>query len=57
MPLVLGLVPEDRRAAVLDGLAAQIRAADNRVTAGDIGFNYLVRRSPMVGKATCSMTC
>jgi len=35
MPLVLGLVPEDRRAAVLDGLAAQIRAgatASRRVT-------------------------
>jgi hypothetical protein len=43
MPLVLGLVPEDRRAAVLDGLVAQIRAGGNRVTAGDVGFNYLVR--------------
>lgn len=43
MPLVLGLVPDDRRAAVLDGLVAQIRAGGNRVTAGDVGFNYLVR--------------
>ncbi len=43
MPLVLGLVPEDRRGAVLDGLVAQIRAGGNRVTAGDVGFNYLVR--------------
>jgi alpha-L-rhamnosidase len=43
MPLVLGLVPEDRRTAVLDGLVAQIRAGGNRVTAGDVGFNYLVR--------------
>lgn len=43
MPLTLGLVPEDRRAAVLDGLVAQIRAGGNRVTAGDVGFNYLVR--------------
>ena len=43
MPLVLGLVPEDRRAAVLEGLVAQIRAGGNRVTAGDVGFNYLVR--------------
>jgi hypothetical protein len=43
MPLVLGLVPEDRRAAVLDGLVSQIRAGGNRVTAGDIGFNYLMR--------------
>ena len=43
MPLVLGLVPADRRAAVLDGLVAQIRAGGNRVTAGDVGFNYLMR--------------
>jgi alpha-L-rhamnosidase len=43
MPLVLGLVPDDRRAAVLDGLVAQIRAGGNRVTAGDVGFNYLMR--------------
>jgi hypothetical protein len=43
MPLVVGLVPEERRAAVLDGLVAQIRAGGNRVTAGDIGFNYLMR--------------
>jgi hypothetical protein len=43
MPLVLGLVPADRRAAVLEGLVAQIRAGGNRVTAGDVGFNYLMR--------------
>ena len=43
MPLVVGLVPDERRAAVLDGLVAQIRAGGNRVTAGDIGFNYLMR--------------
>jgi len=43
MPLVLGLVPEDRRAGVLEGLVMQIRAGGNRVTAGDIGFNYLMR--------------
>jgi hypothetical protein len=43
MPLALGLVPEERRAAVLDGLVAQIRAGGNRVTAGDVGFHYLVK--------------
>ena len=43
MPLVLGLVPDDRRIAVLAGLVAQIRAGGNRVTAGDVGFNYLMR--------------
>jgi len=43
MPLVLGLVPENRRAAVLEGLVAQIRAGGNRITGGDVGFNYLMR--------------
>jgi alpha-L-rhamnosidase len=43
MPLVLGLVPEDRRAAVLDGLVRGIRATGSRVTAGDVGFLYLER--------------
>ena len=43
MPLVLGIVPEDRRAAVMDNLVKTVRAGGNRVTAGDVGFTYLVR--------------
>lgn len=43
MPLALNLVDEANRAAVLDGLVATIRAGGNRVTAGDIGFVYVVR--------------
>ena len=43
MPLVLGLVPEGRREAVLANLVAAIRQHANQVTAGDIGFNYVVR--------------
>lgn len=43
MPLVLGLVPEDRRAAVLANLVADVRAHKNHVTAGDVGFHYVVR--------------
>ena len=42
MPLVLGLVPEDRRNTVLTGLAAQIRTDGYRIKAGDVGFNYLM---------------
>lgn len=42
MPLVLGLVPEDRRSEVLAGLVAEIRASGNRIKAGDVGFNYLM---------------
>jgi len=43
MPLVVGLVPSDRRKAVLDNLVADIRSHKNHVTAGDIGFHYVVR--------------
>jgi alpha-L-rhamnosidase len=42
MPLVVGLVPDGERAAVLDALVADIRARQNHVTAGDIGFHYVV---------------
>jgi hypothetical protein len=43
MPLAVGLVPEERRAAVLANLVADIRAHENHVTAGDVGFHYVVR--------------
>jgi alpha-L-rhamnosidase len=43
MPLVVGLVPPDRRDAVLNNLVADIRKHNNHVTAGDIGFHYVVR--------------
>ena len=43
MPLALGMVPEDRRPAVLANLVADIRNHGNHVTAGDVGFHYVVR--------------
>ncbi|HEX8758154.1 MAG TPA: family 78 glycoside hydrolase catalytic domain, partial [Steroidobacteraceae bacterium] len=42
MPLALGLVPRAHRAAVLENLVADICAHGNHVTAGDIGFHYVV---------------
>jgi alpha-L-rhamnosidase len=42
MALTLGLVPEVDRAAVLQSLIADIRAHNNHVTAGDVGFHYVV---------------
>lgn len=42
MPLVLGLVPNEEREAVLDALVADIRAHSYHVTAGDIGYHYVV---------------
>ncbi len=43
MPLALGIVPEANREAVLDHLIADIHAHGDHVTAGEIGFPYLVR--------------
>lgn len=43
MPLVLGLVPDGQRRAVLENLVADIRARQNHVSAGDIGFHYVVQ--------------
>ena len=43
MPLVLGMVPENLRQAVLDNLIKDIRGHGDHVTAGDIGFHYVVR--------------
>lgn len=42
LPLVVGLVPEDRREAVLANLVADIRKHNNHLTAGDIGFHYVL---------------
>jgi alpha-L-rhamnosidase len=43
MPLALGLVPDDRRGAVLSNLVNNIRSHGNHITAGDIGFHYVIR--------------
>lgn len=42
MPLAIGLVPDAERAAVLANLIKDIRKHDNHVTAGDVGFHYVV---------------
>jgi hypothetical protein len=43
MPLALGMVPNEERPAVLDALIKDIRAHQNHVTAGDIGYHYVVK--------------
>ena len=43
MPLYVGLVPDDQRAAVLQSLRQELQTHDYRLTAGDIGFRYLLR--------------
>jgi alpha-L-rhamnosidase len=43
IPLMLGLVEEENRETLSRTLANNIRADKYRVTAGDVGFSYLVR--------------
>jgi hypothetical protein len=43
MPLVVDLVPEPHRDGVLANLVRDIQKRGNHVTAGDIGFHYLVQ--------------
>ena len=51
MPLYLGLVPEEDRPVVLANLIADIRAHHNHVTAGDVGFHYVVGALSMYGRS------
>ncbi len=43
MPVVLGLAEDSERGAVLGGLVKGIEDGRYRVTAGDVGFSYLVK--------------
>jgi len=42
MPLSVGLVPEGDKKAVLENLVDSIRNNNNALTAGDVGFHYLI---------------
>lgn len=50
MPLALGIVPEALREKAGACLIAAVRAQGNAVTAGDIGFRYVVRALVAVGR-------
>jgi alpha-L-rhamnosidase len=43
MPLVVGLVDPQDQAKVLANLVAEIRGNGNHITAGDVGFSYVVK--------------
>jgi hypothetical protein len=43
MPLALGIVPEERKAAVLAHIVADIHVHEDHITAGDVGYPYLLR--------------
>jgi len=51
MPLAAGLVPEEKRHAVLESLVRDIRKHNNHVTAGDIGFHFVVEALTQGGRS------
>lgn len=57
MSLAVGIVPQSRRKAVLKNLVANIRAHSNHLTAGDVGFHYVLEalRQGGRGDVICSM--
>jgi alpha-L-rhamnosidase len=51
IPLALGIVPDRHRMAVLANLIADIHAHHDHVTAGDVGFHYVVRALTDAGRS------
>lgn len=51
MPLVLGLVPEAGRAAVLQTLIDDVRARGNALSAGDVGYRFVLRALADAGRS------
>lgn len=43
IPLVMGICNPGDRAAVLDAIVRDVRSRDNGLTAGDVGYRYLLR--------------
>jgi len=43
IPLVMGLCAASNRAAVLDAIVRDVRSRGNALTAGDVGYRYLLR--------------
>lgn len=56
MPLALGVVPEDRRAQVLAHVIEDIHAHNDHVTAGEIGYPYLLRALAAAGRDDVILT-
>jgi hypothetical protein len=51
LPYVLGLVPDAQTDAVLANLVKEVRARGNAVTAGDVGYRYLLRALAQGGRS------
>jgi Bacterial alpha-L-rhamnosidase 6 hairpin glycosidase domain len=57
MPLALGIVPEEHRAAVLQRVIDDIHAHQDHVTTGEVGYPYMVRPCKRKGVAMCCWRC
>lgn len=55
MPLALGIVPDELRRSVLKHLVDDIRANGNHITAGDIGFTYVLQALNAAGRSDVIM--
>jgi hypothetical protein len=51
MPLALGMVEPQHRPGVLENLVADIRGNENHITAGDIGFRYVLTALAEAGRS------
>ncbi|HVF96705.1 MAG TPA: family 78 glycoside hydrolase catalytic domain, partial [Flavisolibacter sp.] len=51
MALYMGLVPDEYRQAVLENLVKDIRSRNNSITAGDVGFRYLLQTLQQEGRS------
>ncbi|MGL4630518.1 MAG: family 78 glycoside hydrolase catalytic domain [Leadbetterella sp.] len=49
MPIVLGIVPKEDKEAVAQNLVKSIQNDNHKLTAGDVGFHYLVAALQMSG--------
>ncbi|MDR1498426.1 MAG: glycoside hydrolase family 78 protein [Puniceicoccales bacterium] len=49
--LYTGLIPDDRRAAILQNLINDIRGRGNALTAGDVGYRYVLRALENSGRS------
>ena len=51
MPLVFGMVDPEKRAAVLENIVRDVESRGNQVTAGDVGFRYLMMALAQGGRS------
>ncbi len=51
MPLVFGLVPDGKRDAVIAALTSEIENGGNALTAGDVGYRYLLSALADAGRS------